>query len=151
MTPYVAEDYPATFTAPDCHVHVLAAERTFWEEVTILHAWYHAPPEKVLRGRQSRHYYDVVRMYEHGIGNKAMKDTSLLIAVARHKEVFFPAAWANYREAKPGTIRIVPPDSRMGELRRDYQSMQEMIFGKPPSFDHMIGVLREIEAAVNAA
>jgi hypothetical protein len=151
VTPYVAEDFPATFRAPDCRVHVLAAERTFWEKVTILHAWYHAPADKVLRDRQSRHYYDVSRMYEHGIGRKAMKDTSLLIAVAKHKEVFFPAAWASYREAKPGTIRIVPPESRMGELRRDYQGMQEMIFGEPPPFDHMIEVLREIEAAANAA
>jgi aminoglycoside 6-adenylyltransferase len=32
-----------------------------------------------------------------------------------------------------------------------YQSMREMIFGEPASFDHMIEVLREIEDAVNAA
>jgi len=149
IVPYLAEVFPDEVRDGRFTVHAVAPERTFWEKVTILHAWYHAPAEKVLRDRQSRHYYDVSRMYEHGIGRKAMKDTSLLIAVAKHKEVFFPAAWANYREAKPGTIRIVPPDSRMGELRRDYQSMQEMIFGLVPSFEHIVTVLGEVESSIN--
>lgn len=69
--------------------------------------------------------------------------------VARHKEVFFPAAWAMYADAKPGTLRIVPPDARLAELELDYRKMQEMIFGKPPTFERLLEALREIERAIN--
>ena len=48
---------------------------------------------------------------------------------------FFPAAWARYADAKPGTLRIVPPDARLPELEQDYRKMQEMIYGEPPAFE----------------
>ena len=149
VTPYAAEDFPTAFKSPACAVHVLAAERTFWEKATILHAWYHAPARRVLRDRQSRHYYDLVRMYEHGTGREAMKDTKLLLSVASHKSVFFSSAAAQYANARPGTLRLVPPESRIGELRRDYESMREMIFGPVPGFEHILSVLAEMESAIN--
>lgn len=149
VKPYAAEEFPDIFHSPTCSVHVLGVDRTFWEKATILHAWHHAPADKVLRDRQSRHYYDLVRMYEHGIGREAMKNTDLLLKVAEHKSVFFASASAKYGEARPGTIRLVPPDSRLAELRRDYQSMQEMIFGPVTSFEHVMKVLAEIESAIN--
>jgi len=151
VTSYAAEEFPALFSAPACTVHVLSAERTFWEKATILHAWHHAPAGKVLRDRQSRHYYDLVRMYEHGVGVEAMKNTELLLEVAEHKSIFFASAAAKYDQARPGTLRLVPPDSRLGELRRDYQSMQEMIFNSAPTFEHVMDVLGDIEAAINSS
>ena len=146
---YAAADFPDAFKKPGCNVHVLAAERTFWEKATILHMWHHAPADKKFRDRQSRHYYDVVRLYEHELGQAAIGDTDLLLKVARHKEVFFRAAWARYADAKPGTLRIVPPESRLTELEHDYRKMQEMIFGKPPDFERLLEVLQEIENAIN--
>lgn len=71
------------------------------------------------------------------------------LTVARHKEVFFPAAWARYADAKPGTLRLVPPDVRLSELEQDYRKMREMIFGEQPAFEHLLEVLREIERHVN--
>jgi hypothetical protein len=65
------------------------------------------------------------------------------------KEVFFPAAWAEYADAKPSTLRIVPPDARLPKLEQDYRKMQEMIFGEPPAFERLLEVLREIERAIN--
>jgi hypothetical protein len=149
VTSYAAAEFPDAFREPGCRVRVLAAERTFWEKATVLHMWHHAPADKKFRDRQSRHYYDVVRLYEHGLGKAAIKDTELLLKVARHKEVFFPAAWACYADARPGTLRLVPPDARLPELEQDYRKMQEMIFGEPPSFEHLVEVLREIERQVN--
>jgi hypothetical protein len=149
VTPYAAEAFPDVFEEARGEVRVLAVERTFWEKATLLHMWHHAPPEKKFRDRQSRHYYDVVRLYEHDLGRAAVRDTALLLKVAQHKEVFFPAAWARYAEAKPGTLRLVPPNARLPELEQDYRNMQEMIFGEPPAFDHLLDVLREIERLVN--
>ena len=48
-----------------------------------------------------------------------IRDTDQLLKVARHKEVFFPAAWVRYADAKPGTQRIVPPDARLPDLEQD--------------------------------
>ena len=151
VTPFVAEDFPKLFFAPHCVVRALSAERTFWEKVTALHAWHHAPAGKALGDRYSRHFYDVVCLYETEVGRPAIKNTELLLKVAEHKAVFFASAWANYDQARPGTLRLVPPDSRLGELRQDYQSMREMIFGDPPTFERLLDVLHEIEIAVNAS
>ena len=150
VTPFVAEDFPTLFITPYCAVRALSAERTFWEKVTALHAWHHAPADKALGDRYSRHFYDVACLYKTDVGRSAIKNVELLLKVAEHKAVFFASAWANYDEARPGTLRLVPPDSRLGELRRDYQSMREMIFGDQPTFEHLLDALREIEVAVNA-
>jgi hypothetical protein len=149
LTSYAAEEFPGVFKEAGCQVRVLAAERTFWEKATVLHMWHHAPAEKKFRDRQSRHYYDVVQLYQHDLGRAAVKTTELLLSVARHKEVFFPAAWARYADAKPGTLRLVPPDARLPELEQDYRKMREMIFGEPPAFERLLEVLREIERHVN--
>lgn len=59
---YVAEHFPAAFQRPDFVAKVLAAERTFWEKATLLHAEYHRPPDKEIPIRLSRHYYDMSRL-----------------------------------------------------------------------------------------
>ena len=146
---YAAEQFPAQFQAPRCVVRVLAAERTFWEKATILHAWYHTRPDKPLRGRQSRHYYDLVKLFEAGIGAYALERLDLLAAVAAHKTVFFADSAAKYDEAQPGSLRLVPPKSRQTELREDYRKMREMIFGEPPSFEHLLEVLADMERRIN--
>ncbi|HEY7158477.1 MAG TPA: nucleotidyl transferase AbiEii/AbiGii toxin family protein [Gemmataceae bacterium] len=151
ITSYAAAEFPEAFQEPGCRVRVLAAERTFWEKATVLHMWHHAPADKKFRDRQSRHYYDVVRLYEHDLGKAAIRATELLLKVARHKEVFFPAAWARYADARPGTLRLVPPEARLPELEQDYRKMREMIFGEPPSFERLVEVLREIERQVNGS
>ena len=121
VSPYAAESFPNVFTEPTCRVHVLSAERTFWEKATLIHAWYHTPGEKKFRDRQSRHYYDLVRLFEHGIGKAAVQNTELLLKVAQHKSVFFASASAKYDEAKPGSLRLVPPQARIAELEQDYR------------------------------
>jgi hypothetical protein len=73
----------------------------------------------------------------------------LLAAVAEHKDVVYADSAAKYDEAKPGCLRLVPPASRQAELRDDYRKMREMIFGKPPPFEHIIEVLAEIERRIN--
>lgn len=150
VTPYAAEEFPDLFARKGCEVKVLAAERTFWEKATILHAWHHAPEGKRFTDRQSRHYYDVVRLHEKGVATKALAQVELLEVVARHKKVFFAAAWARYDEAKPGTLRLTPKPERVAELREDYEKMSEMIFGERPAFEDLLARLGEIEATINA-
>jgi hypothetical protein len=151
VRPYAADELPALFKDPQCHVRVLAGERTFWEKATLLHMWHYAPQDKHFRDRQSRHYYDVACMYDHEVGRRAVQDVVLLAEVARHKSVFFPATWARYDLAKPGSLRLVPPTSRLAELERDYAKMREMTFEAAPSFSELVAKLTKIEAAINEA
>jgi hypothetical protein len=149
ITPYAAESLPGQFKDPRCPVTVLAAERTFWEKATVLPACCHCPQGKPWKERQSRHFYDVARLFEAGIGKRALEDLELLRKVAEHQAVFFRSSWSRYEEAVPGSLRLVPPEFRRRELEEDYRKMAEMIFGEPPPLEQILAVLGEIEHAVN--
>lgn len=145
---YVARRYPAAFTEPTVQVNVLAVERTFWEKATILHVEHHRPADKPSPGRHSRHYYDLFRLTQMPT---VAPTPELLERVATHKALYFECAWAKYGEAKKGTLRLVPPDSRLDELRDDYRKMQEMFFpGESVPLDDLMNALREWEDRFNA-
>ena len=130
-------------------VIALLAKRTFWEKATILHAEYHRPPEKPLPGRYSRHYYDVAMLAQGPIRTEALSDPELLAQVVRHKETFYPSAWAQYGRARQGSFRLLPAEARMAALERDYRSMGLMIFGEPPPFARIMDELRRLENDIN--
>ncbi|MFH0855459.1 MAG: nucleotidyl transferase AbiEii/AbiGii toxin family protein [Candidatus Omnitrophota bacterium] len=130
-------------------VRVLAAERTFWEKATILHMIYHYPPEKNVPLRMSRHYYDVYAMAGSPIYKRALENISLLKHVSEHKSLFFKDNRARYDKASAGSLRLVPRDDQMNQLKNDYRQMQQMFFEEPPSFERIIEKLRVIEEQIN--
>ena len=81
----------------------------------------------------------------------ALADRALLAQVVRHKQAFYPAAWAHYELAVPGSLRLVPPERRLAALRQDYRDMAAMIFGEVPSFEVLMSHLAELEAAINVS
>jgi len=150
IEPYAALAFPDAFAAPRCQVRVLAAERTFWEKATLLHSEHHRPDDRATKGRMSRHYYDLFRLYRNPIGARALTSPNLLEAVVRHKSMFFPTSWANYEASLQGGLRLVPPDHRRDALKRDYEKMKEMIFGAAPPLAEILEGLLELEGRVNA-
>jgi hypothetical protein len=74
----------------------------------------------------------------------------LLAQVVRHKASFYPSAWARYDTARPGSLRVVPLESRVPALRQDYRDMAMMIFGEPPTFESVLDTLAELEREVNS-
>jgi len=148
VIPYVA-NISGKMQLDAASVRVLAAERTFWEKATILHMIYHYPSAKKMPLRMSRHYYDLVSMIGSAVYKKAMENISLLKNVAEHKALFFRAGWAHYEEAKPGSLRLVPREDQIGQLKADYRQMQPMFFEDPPSFEHIVNELRNIEKEIN--
>lgn len=150
IQPYAAQEIPAPFTDPSTQVHVLKAERTFWEKATLLHMLAHIDSSKPMGERHSRHYYDLHRLATSSVAKRALADMTLLTKVAEHKQLFYPAAWACYEDAKPGSLRLLPAEVRFVELRKDYAEMGEMIFGEPPPFDTVIDSLRTLEDKINA-
>jgi nucleotidyltransferase AbiEii toxin of type IV toxin-antitoxin system len=146
---FAAEEFPEVVADGDVIVVALVAKRTFWEKATILHAEYYRPPDKAIPGRYSRHYYDVAMLAHGPIRAEALADKDLLAQVVRHKETFYPSAWARYDLARPGTFRVVPVEKRVADLQKDYRDMAVMIFGEPPTFDWIMETLAALEQEIN--
>ena len=51
----------------------------------------------------------------------------------------------------PGTLRILPPESRVAEVRRDYAAMEPMFLSTPLRFEKLLELLREAEHHLNHA
>jgi hypothetical protein len=150
ISSYAAEEFPALFDKPECHVRTIKAERTFWEKVTILHHEAHRPETSIQPLRYSRHYYDLARMAKSIIKGAALADFALLKSVVESKMQFYPRNWARYDLAMPGSMKLAPPDYLLRSLRRDYQEMAIMIYGERISFDEILEQIRILEAEINA-
>ena len=149
IRPYAAEQFPGLFTQPDTMVRTIAVERTFWEKATILHQEAHRGPERPMPPRYSRHYYDVYRLSRLPVRDEALAKMELLEEVVRFKMRFYRCPWARYEEAKPGTLRLLPPEHHRNELQQDYRAMWGMLFGAVPGFDEIMAGLTALERSIN--
>lgn len=153
VRPYVADDLQQIdLTVPA--ITTVAAERTFWDKVIILHGlrrWFER--RGVLRGgghRISRHYYDVYQLLELPIGKRATADPALGADCVRHASMFFNSPDLDLATATPGTFSLSPSDAMIADLARDYRAMTGMIFGNVPTFDQVIASVARLEHLVNS-
>lgn len=147
IQPYSAQSFPRVFDDPDCPVIAISAERTFWEKATILHQQAHRT--SAMPQRYSRHYYDMYKLANSEVKEAALANQTLLQDVVAFKERFYPSRWARYEDAKPGTFKLIPAETRMAELSQDYRDMAVMIFGDIPAFDIITDTLRSLEGEIN--
>ena len=148
---YVAEVFPGVFENPTSYVNAIKAERTFWEKATILHAEAFRPEHKPHLARYSRHYYDLAMMTrDESTKSAALSDLELLHSVVVFKAKFYPASWASYDLAKPGTFKLLPPNHNFKSLSEDYKQMQVMFYGEVPVFDDLMETLQRLEDEINA-
>ena len=146
ITSYIAETFPQLFQDAICAVPTLDTERTFWEKATILHAIHHGSK---LRDRMSRHYYDTYILAIKAVADLAIKNVPLLEQVVLNKSIFFKDNKASYETAKIGSLKLLPPDSLLDGLRKDYDAMHEMFIGEVPEFEVIIATLTELENKIN--
>lgn len=150
ITPYAAECYPKAFSKATSTILTAAAERTFWEKVTILHHEANRPESLTMPKHYSRHYYDLYCIAHSENKTTAFENLELLEKVVAFKMKFYPRKWAKYEEAIPGTVRLVPPAFRFDNLRADYEDMAEMMFGQYPSFTDLMDYIQALENEINA-
>ena len=148
---YLTEIFPDHFASGTFTVPVLDAERTFWEKATILHAEAHRPTDKATPDRFSRHYADLAALASHAVGDAALARDDLRARVVAHKQVFFPAAWASYETAVPGSFKLIPSVERLTILAADYRAMRDMFFRPPQTWEQIVASLRELETRIKAA
>jgi hypothetical protein len=129
-------------------VEILRPDRTFWEKATILHAEnsINEPTRIEKRNHMSRHIYDLVKLYYSEYGQMAINNLELLADVVRHKSTFYKDNKADYENATPSNIKIVPTADLNDSFKTDYEDMaRSMIVGNALSYEELIGVLRIIQ------
>jgi hypothetical protein len=82
---------------------------------------------------------------------EALANLDLLTEVAQHKQIFFPAAWAKYSEARPGSLHLTPKPELETALEKDYQQMAQMFFANPPTLEEIMTELGQLEIEINSA
>lgn len=151
IVPYLAEIVPRHRDECTFPVHVLAAERTFWEKAMLLHEETSRPPEKRRAIRLARHYYDVWCMIEAGVAERAAADRALFDRAAQHRELYFRQTWVDYTSLRPGSLRLLPPKDQLKSWQKDYDAMRGvMFFGEVPDFAEILRVVGEFETRFNA-
>jgi len=149
LQPYIADHFLQLFEHPQTSVKVLAAHRTFWEKVTILHAESARPADQPLPQRYARHAYDLHQFLQSGIGQEALKDSALLERVAKHKDFFYTQVGVDYTTAYNGGLKVMPNGSRLDELAADYAAMRDFFMAEPPPFAEILQSLQIIEEQTN--
>ena len=103
--------------------------------------------------RLSRHWYDLVKLYENsdGIGKDAIKDVGLLKDVVEHKMVFFNYSDAHYEYCLNKKFNLLPNDKDMEELKKDYEKMlgAQLIYDENYTFGYIIEKIKEIQNELN--
>lgn len=149
VTSYLEKQFDKMLVVNESAIRTLSPTRTFWEKITLLHAEFNRPPHKASADRMSRHYYDVHQLIINGVADLAIQNVPLLYDVINHKKKYFRAAWAQYENAIPGTLRVVPHAALQEILIKDYKQMSYMLFGEIPEFQTIIKSLQDFEDRVN--
>ena len=129
-------------------VQSLAAERTFWEKATLLHAEAHRDPSKKMPPRYARHYHDLARMATEPVAERALTNADLRKRVVTHKSVYFRSGWARYDLADPATFQLLPPAARLPELETDHRAMAQMFFAPPPPIADVLEILDTLQSRI---
>ena len=141
-------------TFPSARTFVMLAERTFWEKATAIHVFCR---QNRRRGeRLSRHWHDLVRLYDAGFGEKSITDRPLALSVARHKAMFFREKdgrgnWIDYEAAVSGALQLVPRGRSYQVLADDYGKMLSdgILIDDEEQFGDLMERCGEIETRIN--
>lgn len=150
VTPYVADDLDLDLTVPN--VRAIAAERTFWEKIVMLHGqrrWFENRGSMYQDGnRVSRHYYDIHCMLTAD-ADRFFSDFDLAADCTQHARIFFNRAPLGLDTAEPGTFTLVPAAGMKETIKKDYDKMASMIFGVVPEFEEVMQSVQIAEERVN--
>ena len=131
-------------------VATVVPERTFLEKICLLHEEFSKQDkEKIRVNRMSRHLYDIVRMLDTPIVEKALNDTELYKHIIAHRKTFIGLTEFDYDTLLPQTINIIPPESVIAKWEDDYTKMQTMIYGNFIPFNKLIDKIKQLNERIN--
>ncbi|HID50342.1 MAG TPA: nucleotidyl transferase AbiEii/AbiGii toxin family protein [Chromatiales bacterium] len=152
IAPYIREAFPELLAEPDSDVRAVRPERTFLEKAMLLHEETFRPEAKKKQRRSmARHYYDLYRMIQAGVGDESVRDLGLFHRIAAHRQVFFRYTWVDYSTLNPQELQLVPSAADLPAWQADYESMQqEMFYGEVPTFEEVLKEVADFQNRLNA-
>jgi len=146
---FVSEKYPNLFDSPSTDILTIDVERSFWEKLTILHKMANYPLNKTLPPRYARHLYDVFCMANSSVKNKAFDRKDLLEKDVLFKQKFYYTMGSHYETATLENISLIPAKHILDAVKKDYDAMKNMIYGKYPSFEEILECLKQLESEIH--
>jgi len=138
------------FVSPAFTVNAVVPERTFWEKICLLHEEYAKPQELIRTERMSRHLYDLEKIMNTPIAEKALSDKELYDSIVEHRRIFIGLSGFDYSTLAPKTVNIVPPDPIIELWKTDYETMQRtMIYGDSLPFNMLIDKIKQLNERIN--
>ncbi|MCP4336038.1 MAG: nucleotidyl transferase AbiEii/AbiGii toxin family protein [Gammaproteobacteria bacterium] len=152
VRPYISDAFPDLLSEPGTDVRAVMPRRTFWEKAMLLHEETFRPAaNKGRREAMARHYYDLYRLIQAGIGDQSAQDLDLFHRIAAHRQVFFRYTWVDYSTFDFDQLRLVPAEADRSAWQADYEAMQqEMFYGDVPTFDEILAVVANFQARLKA-
>ncbi len=148
ITPIIFEVFPEILGEGSFSVSTLAPERTFLEKLLFIHetiGGFNKGSE-----RKSRHYYDLLKLYQAGIFEQIKSNDELLKIVVEHRKTFFRYNTMDYDTILTMGVKIVPPQSSLADWRGDYTRSTAMIYNSIPSFDDLMNFANQFEKEFNS-
>ncbi len=148
---FIDEAYSDKFFAEKpFEVNAVVPERTCWEKICLLHEEFAKPQEFMRTERMSRHLYDLERICDAGIAEKALSNKELHKSIVEHRRIFIGLKDFDYNTLSPQYINIIPPESTINDWRKDYETMREtMIYGDSLSFNKLIDRITQLNERIN--
>ena len=131
-------------------VNAVVPDRTFLEKICLLHEEFAKPQDFMRAERMSRHLYDLVKLDDAGIAEKALANKELYKSIVEHRRLFVSLKGFDYETLAPTTINIVPPENIIDLWKADYETMREtMIYGESLPFNKLIDKIKQINERIN--
>lgn len=126
-------------------------ERTLLEKLFLLHEEFQKPVKEIRIKRLSRHLYDVEKLMHTEFIDIALDNKALYNEIIKHRSIYTKIATVDYDLHQPKTINPIPPDSLLGDWKKDYKEMQEaMIYGESIPFEQLIERIKELKQRINS-
>jgi len=147
----VDETFPdAPFSETPFEVNAAVSQRTFIEKLCLLQEEFAKPQELVRTNRMSRHLYDIVKMSDTEIADKALTDNDLWASIVEHRQKYVKMKNFDYELLKPQNINFIPPDFIISQWQQDYETMREtMIYGESLPFNKLIDKMKQLNKKIN--
>ena len=93
--------------------------------------------------------YDIARMLDTSLAEKALNNTDLYQSIIAHRKMFIAIKDFDYETLSPKTINIIPPEFVITKWEEDYNKMQTMIYGDYIPFDKLIDKIKKLNREIN--
>lgn len=147
VSSFVDEIFPHLTSRDMCvEINTAVAEKTFLEKAFLLYELFTTDGCRNAN-RKSRHMYDLYRMSQSDIADKAIVDNELWESIRHHREVFTSIRGVDYTPDARNKICLIPPSDVITQWEEDYNLMvANMIYeDEVPAFQDLLNVLAVIE------